>query len=537
MGEPLSIGIEGQLALRARWPWWTVPLALLIPAAIFALGLTSPLHMQDDHLIFQLTGRTGELSAPLSYGQHIRIDMENRGRFRPLWCVSYLWMAQAIGPRPAILHLWPYSLLLVSTLLLLAVGRSLGMSGWLSIVLAWLVVLNPRGREVWYMLAPSEKIALVLSLVAVLAIIRGTLARRRWAWDGLAVLTAGGAGCAKESFVLAIPALMVMRLSLDLLLAGRPWRQALTRNVAFFLALAAVLAVDLVFIRLAFQSKAYSQALMEGVPLGKGIARVLKHGWDSNVFLIPVGVFMAAYFARGWFRDARIRNGLLAMLAITLVWLLPTAGLQAKIGGAPGRWIFPLTLSLTFANAMAFAFVYGRARPEHRRILNLAILVWFAWCGLKSFAGLSEFLASARVMQTTVAAIDRTVPPEGRVLIAADTVKQVEMAQSLQRYLAGTGRGDIRVDVLDVPAGPRSPSQQAAVARYGREYFHFVTDPDLSAYDALVGAPPTKPLPRPVADRLPPDLRRAELSEPYYPLRPGSPWRETFEASLYLRQR
>lgn len=500
-------------------------------------AVRAPLVLSDDHDLFMLNGLTREQTSPMGFRQFMEDDITRNGRFRPVFAVERLAVARLAGPRPAIIRWYLILIAIVTALVLVRLGSLLGMTAVGSGVLALLMVLNPRGCEIYYAIAPSERTALLCIAMALVATVRAARGRWGWRWEAVAVIFTVLAALAKEPFVLVLPAIVASRLALERLRHDRPWKQAIRRTAPMAVSLLLLGAGILAFILHAYSYRAYSADLMGTTTLAKGFRRVLRHAFQSNVYLIPVGIFFVAQLVRPDPRFRALRARVLAVTLVALLWLVPTMGLQVMVGSARGRWIFPLAVPLACVNAMAFDYLWGRAAKGARAVLGASMGVWFLVAWSTCLGATMAYRAQGRLLARSLETLHARVPSGGSVLIATDGVRQWELVVSLNRFFCAQGRSDIILHVVDIPgraAIPDPAQRRERLSDLLPTCCRIVSDPATAAYDAVVALPLGRPAPTGLLDGSAGQGERVEITESYPPLKIGDPWLETFRTQIFF---
>ncbi|MCK4602230.1 MAG: hypothetical protein KAU28_07175 [Phycisphaerae bacterium] len=515
---------------------WPLIIALALPAIIFAPTLRAPLTHLDDQELHRLAGRTSHShDIPQTVAEYVRQDMRINGRFRPLFAAERLVLARLLDWGPFALRLLPYGMMLVTTAVLFAIGRGMRLDAWGCVVLAWLVVLNPRGREAWCFLAPQERLGMTFICLALLAMLRGAGSPKKWAWDIFGLLAAMLAVAAKESFVLTLPGLIAARIFAEAPATPKNWKTSLQKNWALLAGLIIIAVIELIFILYALRPQTYSAELLHQVTLWKGLRRVFRHTVSSNAFLIPIVVFFVAYTIKHRHRAGMLKTTILAVSIASLVWLIPTAGLQVKVGSARGRWIYPLTLAPAFANALAFSYLRTHAKATLRRLMDSAIVTWFVYCAAICVAGVSLFYAQASLTGDAVNAIARSVPTNGKVLIVTEAQKHEGMALELRRFIESVSGNNVQVDSIDSASISETPTPDKLNGRLENSNPPSAHDMNLDAYCAIIAAPTWSKIPNRLSERLRETFQPLLIAKQYYPLRLSRRWRETLETQVYLR--
>ena len=532
--DNIMVSPDGPAGLR-RLPLWSWVVCLALPALVFGRTLWAPLDVRDDTEFSVASLPASHPLANLQKGlvQYISDDMAQNGRFRPVFCAGRIVLSRCFGTNAAKMHLPPMSMLLGCALMFLLAGRAMGMSVWPAIVLSWLIVLNPRGKEAFILLAPQEAMGMFFASVAILAMICGVTSSRKGGWDILGVLAIVVAALTKESFTLAIPGLAMARLAGKVAINGRTWLAALRRNIGVFIVFSIVFAGGLAIAYYVKGTQTYSAALLSHTDIATGFRRVVRQILGSNAYLAPVGIFLFAAILLRWRRHAGHLAGVLAVAAASLIWLIPTAGLQVMAGGALGRWIFPLTVAPAIANGIAYWRVHENSRGIGRSLAGVGMALWIVFIAGRCYGGVEEFLADARAIDHSIREINQTTPAGGRILIVPNAEDQVGMARNLQIRIAAMGRLDIHVDVLAPTADATAGDSGLALVPMS-ELERKLASADALPYDAVLSAEPCQPIREDVAKRLVEKYRKKQFIEPYHPLDFGQPWRKVMAVGVYF---
>lgn len=221
------------------FPFW---LALFREAGLFS----SWFHLVDEHIVPALVADLGAADARLAevMGKWVAMDLGER-RFRPLYYASRTLRAEFFGLDWRI-WITGNALAAASTgAVLFVMGRLLGLTVMLSLVLAALSTLG-RPATVWWRLGTPETegnllVALALTFM-VLALVRP---EHRGRYELGAILLAVLASLTKEGVILFLPAIAALRVWLPCWLYGSTVASAVRDGRWFIVALGIVAAVEL----------------------------------------------------------------------------------------------------------------------------------------------------------------------------------------------------------------------------------------------------------------------------------------------------
>lgn len=312
--------------------------------------------------------------------------------YRPLTSATYALQHALGGLSPLGYHLGNVLLHALASLLVLAMGRRLGLSLAAATLGAALFAVHPIHVEVVANVA-GRKDALSTALVLAAVLAHDAALRRGRAWPALAIATVAAALFAKESGAAAIGAAFAWTLLVD----RRPWREARARTATLFAAYAVVFALYLVARKAAVGSFGVPLALIPYVEnplahepaatrlltavgvLGRGLAllalpRALSP--DYSYEAIPLirspldPVFLAsavalALIAAGALRAVRAWPALAFCAAWYAIGVFPASNLLVKVGTVFGERLLYLP-SVAFCLAVAALGVRGAAWASER---------------------------------------------------------------------------------------------------------------------------------------------------------------------------
>jgi hypothetical protein len=414
--------------------------ALALISCLFLIVLGSALRAEfyviEDHLL--VVGRHWGLAAWLS---RITADAEVFQRVRPGYWLYVALGDHLFGVNP---HLWHAAALawgVLATYLLSMSLRRIG-ADWVSVAVFVLVLLLGGSQNwVWVSLIPQETTGMLMTAVAVWAMVLASTSERAGPWDALAVVAMAVAGSIKESFIILIPALLLLRLVLEVHIKGSAWPQALRNSlvaigcgtVIFVMELGVVLAV------VRSQPGGYA-ASASGMSLASLAPSRLIRTLSTLDSAAALGVAAVVWLVL-WF-DGAVRRSLHVAAALILsLWVGPQFILYSN--SFAGRYLLPAMAGIAAAAALAIAALLRRR--QLRVIGGIGVLLMlpiFARCLTATTLGLTSFTAETIVTDRAIAFVSKNVPASQAVLIATDsgTPYGFESTHSVPQYatLAGS---------------------------------------------------------------------------------------------------
>ena len=303
---------------------------------------------------------------------------------------------------------------------------------------------------------------MVAAGLAVWSIVHATDQPRRASWDALAVIASALAGLIKESFIVLIPALIVLRLACAVHRSGGTWRKALLEAKGFVAGSVLVFAAELGVVAFMVLSKpAGFSATTSGMSLSSlSPSRLIRllgaPGTAAVLALVAVWGIM-------WF-DRRIRRDLLVAAAVILgLWLAPQVLLYSN--GLHTRYLLPSIAGVAGAVALATAYLL---RHPLLRVLGwfgvLAVLALITRGAQTTTTNVAGFTAETVSLHHAIESLAENVPSNQAILIVTDsgTGYGFEATYSVPMFLRRAGAQSPVYLWPIVSRGDRSPMHIAA---------------------------------------------------------------------------
>lgn len=336
-----------------RDSWW---IGIFVTALVIVLvlpGIRAWFYIINEWEIVETTPY--EVIAPAA--RRIEADLVNFGRFRPLYWLIWHTQRSLIQDDVVVWHLVTAGMGVVTCLLLFGALRPL-VRAPLAGLGVLLLLFYPRAGAIWYNLVYQETSGTLLVALAAFAAVQGAVSGWR-GWDVVFAVAAILVGFIKENYALLLPALIGVRLTLQLAYS-RPVMAVMPALFAvgmFFIVLIAV--IGTIYLR---SPHGYGQVIVSERPIYlDSLARVL----------LPAGVIVPALAAGAvWVR----RKPLLTLLALgTLaLWVVPQVGLYNE--RIQERFLYPAIVG------SAGGAVIGLYLLRQVRWRGVAWVVWAASC-------------------------------------------------------------------------------------------------------------------------------------------------------------
>lgn len=403
--------------------------------------LGTPFELQDDHrIIAPLVKPNG--GAIARYVSELRSDFTFVGRFRPVNQVFDAIGPAVLGPRPLVWHVVSLLLALAVAALLFQAGTRVWSSPAAGAVFALITLLapDPGPTAAWYRLGPKEAWGM-LFLAAALA----AMAARRS--EVLTFALVALAAYSKESFLLLVPALLGVRVWLEMRAHELTLAAALRRLrivAAAHVLLFAAGAIGVVVAMRMAGDRSYGGQSLALTPAD--IARVLL----DDTLRAPL---LAAWFLP-FLLALPVRRPRLVAVLVFLAWVGPQYALHASRGGFWDHYWLPCVVAFAAANAWAVS-VPGRLQ----RLALALFAVWTLNAIRIDVTAVRNHREKARVQQEAVRIAAEHLTADRDLAIVHDPATQSETAPAFADFVRARGARYRRAVLLP----PQAPPPDAAV--------------------------------------------------------------------------
>jgi putative flippase GtrA len=404
---------------------------------LFGPALLAKFYIIEDHLLVD-----GRLTGISDFVSRIVSDIQGFQRVRPAYWLYITLCGKLFGTNP---HLWHAAAILwgVLTCYLFYIAlRKIGADMASSFVFVLLLVLSGNQNWIWLNLIPQETIGMLFTAVAVWGIVfaaqRGVDSR----WDILALAAMASAGLVKESFVILIPALLLLRWTCQKRSNDESWRETL-RRIRLPLAIGVLIfmiEIALVMTVLLSNLTGYS-AKASGLSVASfGFRRCLE---IFSALSLNIKIVLAAGFVLWvslWFDKKFNRTYLLVGAAILLAWIVPQVLLYSN--GLSERYLFPAIVGIAAAVGLGLSILL---RKQHLWPLWFVVVIFILPIIAKGVTSTTStvgaFTAETVAANRMIEFLAQNVPSDQPILMAGDsgTPYGFEATYSLPIYLKMAG--------------------------------------------------------------------------------------------------
>lgn len=454
---------------------------LIILSGMFCFLFSSTFHAQfdviDDHTILRISAM--ETSFWSTAWVLLSSWDFSIGRFRPVHTLFYATEIFFLGTNPGHWHIVTTGLGMLTCFLFYLAMRRIGVDILSSFTFVLLLSVTGSQNVIWYRLGPGETLGMLFTAISVWAIASAVHQGRSRFWDSLALMTMALAGLTKESFELIIPALLLLRWTLQCWLNQQTWRQAwrglrapLMVGLAIFIVeISAIAAVWLL------KPQGYGASVT-----GLSFKSFDPRGWyisitSSELSLLAryVPFLSALVLAVHWPEKSRLY--IFAGSLIFAAWVVPQLILYSQ--GMGDRYLFPAIVGFAAAIACSLTILW----QKRIWVLWVACVIWLLPTlsnGLRTTTQVtSAFTARTRALNKMVNYLAENVKAEEAIVIVADPASDYEPIYSLRDHLQFAG------STSPVYLSPVFPKQGYTDKRYQDLARSIIADyPGLSTLDS-----------------------------------------------------
>ncbi len=481
---------------------------------LFGATLRAQFYVIEDHLL--VSERSWDLS---NWVARITGDIQSFARFRPGYWLYHAISGVAFGVNP---HLWHAAILvwgILTCYLFYVALRKVGADIISSFIFVLLLVLSGNQNWIWINLIPQETIGMLLTAIAVWAIVFASQRSRSGRWDAVAITAIALAGLVKESFVILIPALLLLRWTCQKYFNGQSWRDSLRQIRVPLIIGAFIFVIEIAIVMVVLLSKpgGYSAGAsglsVESFDPRRWLHIVATLKWYQQLVLAGVVLLWVSL----WFDKKVSRTILLASAIIFCAWLIPQVVLYTN--NLSERYLFPAIVSVAAAIALELSILWRR-RLWPLWVIGVVLMLPVLVNNVKSTTTTASWLtAETLAANRMVEFLAQNVPANQPIFMAGDsgTPYGFEATYSLPLYLKLAGSNSPFYLWPLVSKGERSPMHIAASNNNTAfRYPDSLTPRDVGAImivDTFLPALDSKPLANWLGDTT---WREIDFTEPYY---------------------
>lgn len=426
-------------------------LLILLSGLLFpAIG--ADFHIIDDHELLDFSMRSP------TFESAFRADLEF-GRFRPLYYAVRLAQVRLLGTNPIVWHVGYLFIGLITCALFYRLLRYLArpLLAGLGVLM---LILFPYAPMIWVRLGPQEGIGTLLLIAALICIVESV---RRPGRSGLIAELAivSLAGCAafyKESFALLIPALIVIRIILQLpSLRDDAQRPRLLLSIAALLLIGAGALIGILTAANVPSSSSGEQVAATGSRLLPLVQLVARTGF------ILTGAILAFLYLRG--RHYRALWICLLSTFTLMLWITPQAYSYGEMMSE--RYWFPAIIApvavTIIASERLMNFGLRFLVPAGLSLLIILTLNNIPRQYAASVKFCDQTIALRNALDSAIREANSTTPPKPIAVVIAPA-QQIEQAWSITFHLRFRGS---QSDLILVPESDMRPD---FIPRYTNGY-------------------------------------------------------------------
>src|SRR4030042_3366416 len=303
--------------------------------------LTSGYHFIDDHEIVRIKHDLKE--APLFgvINTWVKEDMHVTARFRPLYFANRVFITSIFGSDFFFWSLYN-GLLWCIVLILFYMGiRNLRFNITESLIFLVISFIGPQS-EIWRRLGPQESLGVVFLSLAFYSLSLSANGKRYHLYNILFALSLILASLCKESFILIIPAFIILKIWYERIILKEPVKKTLLKELILFVPLFAAL-LELIYIKYRIGTE-YSGLNNEPGIVIFNIWHTCLSFVKTYLNLVIAGVIL---LVTGLIIKRRIFWFDLPGLVFFLLIIIPNILLYAR-SGLTDRYLLPTTIGLGF---------------------------------------------------------------------------------------------------------------------------------------------------------------------------------------------
>lgn len=404
---------------------------------IFSGSIFSGFHLTDDHEIVRIKNDLKTQNTLEVAEKWMKNDQLSTHRFRPFYFFHRVLETKAFGTNFTIWSIYTAILAILTSFFLFYFLRLLRFPFLESMLFPLLVLVGPQAA-IWWRLGPNETLGIFLLSIALLFLGLSIVAKKyENVLKVLFVMFAILSSLAKESFLLMLPALILLLPYLSHEKENLSYKEALKRNAASMIALAIAFISFLMYVKIFIGTGGTGYAGVYGFNLKSYVMAFLQLAKNDHASIIAF-IQIVLVFIFIWKR--KIKNERIEILKKALyptvlffAILIPQVILYAKSGFFE-RYLVPAAL----AYAMAVIYLFGQIKKDNKVIwVGMILLTLFFIVGdaRKSLKNAQDFAKEGRNIGNISNIIRLETSQENNFLIVGEPAANTEWADSINYYI------------------------------------------------------------------------------------------------------
>ncbi len=390
--------------------------------------LTSGFHFVDDHEVIKMKSELKTLSVGEVSKNWIKTDISSNGRFRPFYYFHRVIEAKVFGSDFLLWAVYTAILCCIAMISFFLGVRNLKFSIPESIVFLLAVFLGPQ-TAVWWRLGPQESLGMVLLGLAFYYMSNSIGKKGLNINNLLFIFFLLLSSLTKESFILVIPGMLLLRIWHEKTSLGLTIKEVLNRNLILLMPLAVAVA-ELLYIKV-HVGTAYAGT---GGGVQETITKVVATSAHFIRSFLPLFILLIIIIAISYRTSLRsLKKPDFFPFVFFLLIVLPNIVLYSG-SGMFERYLLPASIGVGYLVASALRYVEIIPVWFKRTAVILTIVLFLPFL----FAAMSdavEFSKDGRDTNKLLSALGQDKNNGKATLLVADPVVSYEISVSLKTYL------------------------------------------------------------------------------------------------------
>ena len=403
----------------------------------FSGTLTSGYHLTDDHEIVRINNDLKSESTLAVAEKWMKNDQFGTHRFRPFYILHRTLETKVFGTNFTAWSLYTAILAIATSFFLFYFLYLLEFSFWESLLFSLASLIGVQAT-IWWRLGPNETIGMAMLSLSLFFLGKYVVSEAKAkTFKILFVVFAILSALSKESFLLLLPAFILLLVYLDKIKSELDWKEVIKKNIGSIGVLAIVFVGCVGYIKMFIGTGGTGYAGVAGPNLkayGETFWDLSKKTWLS--YLILTQTLVILFFS--WKEksqekmEERVRKIAFPVI-IFLAVVLPQVFLHMK-SGFMKRYLVPVML----AYALAFVFSLRKIRKINQffwTAMILLALIFVAVDTRTAFSDAQAFTQEGKSLKSIFATIKAKTSTEANILIVGDPIANAEWNGSLRDYL------------------------------------------------------------------------------------------------------
>jgi len=410
-------------------------------------AIYSGYHLTDDHEMLRIAGdlRTSNHNIIETTVTWIKRDLSIR--FRPFYFIHRILEIAIFGTNFTILSAYTALLSILSSFLFFIFGRKIGLNFVESVFFSCFILIGPQFC-IWWRLGPNETIGMVmLSISLVFAAMPLHSKKFKTLYDIFLIFFLLLSSLSKESFILLIPAILLLKIYLSMDSCNKSFFEAIKQNAFPIVSLSIIFIVEMVIVLFFVGTSKLGNAGIDGNMSLKSLGKTAADFFSTGA--IPIWVVISILFLvivlilfikekKAFLKALLLKKKEIVFIFISAFLIIFPQWVLYTKSGIKDRYLLPGMMGVSFFIVYLMRCI-RRTRVQWLYVIVLLLLSGAVLTNIRATHGdAATFAGMGEVNSRLFSFIDKNSDLDTPIIIASDPFFNYEDTISMQVYMRET---------------------------------------------------------------------------------------------------